>query len=59
MIVADRKGGKHLPLPLTALGKVHMAQFSVKVIRLTGAVLDENQQMLILTQTGASFFTEK
>jgi DNA-binding IclR family transcriptional regulator len=41
MIVADRKGGKHLPLPLTALGKVHMAEFSVKVIRLTGAVMDK------------------
>lgn len=36
-----------------------MAQFSVKIIRLNGAVLDENQQLLIFTQTGAGFFTEK
>ncbi len=39
-----------LPPPLAALGKVHMAQFSVKVIRLNGAVLDENQQCLIVSE---------
>ncbi len=32
-----------LALPPTALGKVHMAQWSVKFIRLNGAVLDANQ----------------
>jgi hypothetical protein len=31
--------------PPTALGKVHMAQCSVKFIRLNGAVLDENQHV--------------
>jgi hypothetical protein len=30
--------------PLKLRGKVHMAQFSVKIMRLTGSLLRENQQ---------------
>jgi hypothetical protein len=33
------------PPPLTARGKVHMAQFSVKIMRLTGSLLSENQHL--------------
>jgi hypothetical protein len=37
-----------LPPSLTALGgKVHMAQFSMEIVRLTGSVLRGNQHLIL------------
>ena len=41
------------PPPLTASGKVHMAQFSVKITRLPGSVLSENQQVSVISAAHA------